>query len=367
MKKALIIGAGFSGATAAWLLQKKGYAVTVLEGDKNPGGGTWTQFYGGHPYTFGPRIFFTWDQEVYAHMTSMVALRKFNTKTWTYVEQDSQFYHYPLQEADIRLMHDHERIDAELAVAKKKKPSVKNFESYWLDAIGPTLYEKFVHHYSEKMWGIDSNQELVADFNWVNKGTPIRTGDDRLYTDQFQGYPEDKEGYNSYFKKSLMDVQTIYECYVQRFDPETRIVHTTKGEFTGDVIINTIHIDTLFSQAYGKLRYCGRDFLKVMLPIEYALPPEMTWIHYSGKESFTRVTEFKKITGHQSPHTLLGIEIPSKRGRFYPVQSEPELKRFEQYKGLYPTNFFSIGRLGTFKYKGIEDAIREALDLATSL
>lgn len=367
MSKVLILGAGFSGATAAYLLEKKGYDVTVLEGDAVPGGGTWTRFYGGHPYTFGPRIFFTRDEEVYEHMKSMVKMRTFFTRSWTYVEQDQQFHNYPIQEADLLLMKDYKKIAMEIKKTKKKTPSVENFEAYWLDAIGPTLYEKFVNNYSKKMWGVDSNKELVADFEWVNRGTPIRAEDNRLYTDQFQGYPENINGYNPYFEKALKHVKTLFGCYIKNFDAEKRIVHTTKGDFTADIIINTIHVDTLFSNAYGKLRYCGRDFLKVMLPIEQALPKEMTWIHYSGAESFTRITEFKKITNHQSPHTLLGIEIPSKNGRYYPVQSPPELKRYEQYLTLYPKNFFSIGRLGTFKYKGIVDAIRESLDLAKKL
>ncbi|MEK7137170.1 MAG: FAD/NAD(P)-binding protein, partial [Patescibacteria group bacterium] len=96
MSSALILGAGFGGATAAYLLRQKGFDVTVLEADTTPGGGTWTRFCGGHPYTFGPRIFFTRDEEVYAHMMDMVKLRSFYTRSWTYVESDGQFHHYPI-------------------------------------------------------------------------------------------------------------------------------------------------------------------------------------------------------------------------------------------------------------------------------
>ena len=85
------------------------------------------------------------------------------------------------------------------------------------------------------------------------------------------------------------------------------------------------------------------------------------------KESFTRATEFKKITGYKSDFTLLGIEMPSNRGRFYPVQSEPEIRRYQQYKNLFPKNFFSIGRLGTFKYKGIVDAMEESIQISERL
>lgn len=367
MAKILVLGAGFSGATVAYLCARKGHKVTVLESNEYPGGGCRTLFYSGHPYTLGPRVFYTRDEEIYKHMVSLVKLRTFYTKTWTYVEADKKLYHYPIQKEDLKLMPDYDVIQKELEERKNKTPSVENFEAYWIDAIGPSLYAKFVDLYSKKMWGVDSNKELVADFKWVNRGRPIRDGDDRLYGDQFQGYPEDINGYNSYFTQSLKDCEVIYNCLIKNIDPSARTVKTSIGEFTGDIIINTIHVDSLFGYQFGELRYCGRDFLKVVIPIEYALPENVTWIHYSGTEPYTRLTEFKKITNYRFPYTLLGIEMPSDRNRLYPIQSPLELKKYERYKTLFPKNFYSIGRLGTFKYKGIEDAISEAIYLANCL
>ena len=83
------------------------------------------------------------------------------------------------------------------------------------------------------------------------------------------------------------------------------------------------------------------------------MPAELTWIHYTGNEPHTRVTEFKKITNYKSSSTLLGVEIPSFNGRYYPVQSKPEIEKFNQYKNLFPKNFYSIGRMGKFIYQGI--------------
>lgn len=363
MKTALILGGGFAGCASAYLLNKRGFKVTLLEGGPNPGGGVWTHFYGGHPYTFGPRVFFSRDEEVIEHLTSLIEIREFPTKSWTYVAQDGQMYHYPLQYGDLPLMPDYKQIKNELDERTGKTPSVADFESYWIDTIGPTLYSKFVKNYSKKMWGVESNRQLTANWEWVNRGTPIRDGDDRLYNDQFQGYPQDKNGYNGYFEKSLINCDVRLNCMVQHIDPDTRCVHTNQGEFTADVIVNTVHIDALFEYEYGRLQFYGRQFLPIWLPVEYALPEDITWIHYSGPEEHTRVTEFKKITGHKSSSTLLGVEVPTLRGRLYPVQSPTEMKRYEQYCTLFPTDFYSIGRLGTFRYKGIPDAIRDALDI----
>ena len=93
------------------------------------------------------------------------------------------------------------------------------------------------------------------------------------------------------------------------------------------------------------------------------MPAELTWIHYTGNEPHTRVTEFKKITNYKSSSTLLGVEIPSFNGRYYPVQSKSEIEKFNQYKNLFPKNFYSIGRMGKFIYQGIPEAIDDAIEI----
>ncbi len=359
----LILGGGVAGCTAAHLLNEKGYKVTLLESAPYVGGGVWTRYYGGHPYTFGPRIFFTEDIEVIKHITKLIKIRQFFTKTCTYVEKDQKLYNYPLQYEDLPLMPDYDLIKNQLD-KQKIDENFNNFEEYWINSIGPNLYDKFVNDYSKKMWGVESNKQLTADFKWVNRGTPIRDGDNRLYKDLFQGYPENMDGYNSYFLKCVEDIDLITNCNVKIFDNEKNTIITNKDNYSADIIINTLHVDSLFGYTYGKLKYCGRTFIPLWLPSDRVFPDDITWIHYSGNELHTRVTDFKKITNYNGNGTLLGIEIPSEKGRYYPLQSQSELKRFELYKTLYPDNFFSIGRPGKFMYQGIPESIRDAIDLS---
>jgi len=366
-KTILILGAGFAGCTAAYLLKQNNFDVRVLEKNEFSGGGCRTHWYGGHPYTSGPRIFFTRDEEIIKLMTSLIGIRQFYNKTWSYVEKDKQFYPYPIYFGDIPRMPDAKTIRLQLKKRKDRVPSTKNFEEYWLDAVGPNLYYKFIDKYSKKMWGIGSNKELSADFQWVNKGTSIREKDTRLYGDMFQGYPAVADGYNQFFNKALKGCKFMGECSIDFFDPKTRKIKTNKGEFSGDIIINTISVDTLFKNALGPLKYSGRKFLKVVLPAEQILPKDIVWIHYTGEEPFTRVTEFKKITNYKSKDTLLGIEIPSQDGQHYPVQTEAEKEKFRQYQELFPKDFYSIGRLGSFSYKGIPDVMRDAVDTVKNI
>jgi UDP-galactopyranose mutase len=366
-KKLLVLGAGFAGASVAHLLKRDFDEVTVLEADQHPGGGCRTQWYGGHPYTFGPRVFFSKDDEVIGALTDLVPIRRYDTISWTYVASDGQFYNYPIQWDDLARMPDYEKIRAEIEESKTRRPSVEDFEAYWIDAIGPSLYGKFVDQYSKKMWGVQSNKALNANWEWVNRGIPIRDGDVRLYQDQFQGYPEAPDGYNGFFDRALAGTRFLPSTRVHRFDWARREVHTSAGVLTGDVIVNTLPVDYMFSLTYGHLQYCGRTFYKFVLPIERALPEGITWIHYSQDEPYTRITEFKKITGHRADSTLLGMEIPDAKSRYYPVQSPTELHRFDRYKAMFPRDFYSIGRHGSFKYKGIPDAIRDALDVAKAV
>ena len=370
MKKAIIIGAGVTGVSCAYVLKKLGFNVKLLEAAPSAGGGVWTRFHGGHPYTFGPRIFFTPDDEVISFTQNLIKIREFDTITWTYVEEDDALYHYPLQYSDIEQMPDAQTINDQLKTIEKEKNKIssQNFEAYWISAIGKNLYGKFVDDYSKKMWGIEDNRQLSANFEWVNRGIPIRDGDIRLYQDQFQGYPEPLDGFNSFFGKCLEGIDVDYNRPVTKIDPETSTIYTKDGEkHTADIVVNTVIVDFLFDNVFGELKHIGRDFFPVWLPVKYAMPEDVTWIHYSGKEAYTRVTEFKKITNYDSEHTLLGIEVPSNRGRYYPVQSQPEITRYNQYKELFPNNFYSLGRLGKFKYQGIPDGIRDALDLKEKL
>ena len=124
IKKVLIIGGGFAGcATAHELSELDNLDITLVEKASYLGSGVRTFFYGGHPYTFGPRHFLTRNREVYNYLNKIVPLRSCSEHEFlTYVEQDNQFYHYPLNVSDIEKMPDKEKIKREL----KKKKFFKN-------------------------------------------------------------------------------------------------------------------------------------------------------------------------------------------------------------------------------------------------
>ena len=120
MKTALIIGGGMAGCTSAHLLALRGgWDVTIVEAASYLGNGVRTQWWGGHPYTFGPRHFLTQKTHVFEFLNKYLPLRRCADHQFlTYVERDQQFYTYPIHKDDIPLMPDREQIEQEMTSQK---------------------------------------------------------------------------------------------------------------------------------------------------------------------------------------------------------------------------------------------------------
>ena len=115
MKKALVIGGGFAGCSAAHMLALQGgWDVTLVEVAPFLGAGVRTNWWGGHPYTFGPRHFLTQNEDVYKFLNEYIPLRSCEDHQFiTYVERDNQFYNYPIHKDDVLRMPDKDNIEVE--------------------------------------------------------------------------------------------------------------------------------------------------------------------------------------------------------------------------------------------------------------
>ncbi len=356
MKKALIFGAGFAGCTIAHLLKEDGWDCTIIEKEKNIGGGCRTFFYGGHPFTYGPRPYYGYSEKVFKWIDSFTKMRKFHFSLLSYVEQDERFYSYPIHEDDIPKMKDKDKINKELQSRDNSKQP-KDFEEYWINRVGPTLYNMFVNQYSRKMWMIGSNRELDT-FNWSAKDNPIDSGSKECYKGSIIGYPVAKDGYNSYFEKATDGSRIVLGELVKDVDLKNRSVKLSDGTvLSGDVIVSSIPLEELCSYSFGELPYAGRDFIVFVLPCKQVFPGNIRFCHYTQSEPFTRIVEYKKLTYYESEDTLLGLEIPSKGKKLYPYMVKKHLEKAVKYLGSLPEGVFSIGRAGTYKYSTIEQTI----------
>ena len=123
MKTALIIGGGFAGVTAAYMLKNKGFKVTIIEATSYLGGGVRTYFYYRHPYTIGPHHLlinvdemFIWD-----YFSNFLHLRELKHHTLTFVGDDEKFYTYPIHIDEVKNMQDYSKIQDELDNKDEKK------------------------------------------------------------------------------------------------------------------------------------------------------------------------------------------------------------------------------------------------------
>lgn len=363
--KALILGGGFAGCTTAYLLKREGWDVTLIEKEPHLGGGCRTFWHCGHPFTYGPRLYYGYSQKVFDWVNSFVPIRRFpfELKTLPHepVDADRRFWTYPPHEDDIPHYPRSVQIQRELAELDNTREP-QDFDEYYRQKVGPTLYEMFTDHYSRKMWSIESNKVLDT-FKWSAKDKPIESGGREAYKGSFIGYPIPESGYNGYFDAMVEGVRVIrgeqaamLHNGTGRYD-----IWTGSDKLSADVIVSTIPIDELLRHELGELPYAGRDFHLLVLPCREIYPGNVRFCHYAGRDDeWTRVTEFKKITWHESDSTLLVLEKPSKANKLYPYLTKANIAKTAEYMKLLPPNVHSIGRLGTYKYSTIEQTITQA-------
>jgi UDP-galactopyranose mutase len=366
MKKILIIGGGFAGCSSAEMISKiPNTKISLIEKGKFLGAGVRTFFQGGHPFTFGPRHFLTQDIRAYNYLKKFLKLRDVSYhKFISYIRQDDNFYNYPLNIKDLEKMPDKKKIKAEIRKVKNVEKS-KNLEEFWVRSIGKTLFGKTIENYNKKMWQVDSCKKIDT-FKWSPKGYALKKGKEAAYDDWISMYPTEKDGYNKYFDqiKRIKNINIHFNSEIKSINFKTKTAFLKNKIIKFDILINTISPDTLFKFKYGELKFIGRDLHTFVLPGKYAFPKNVFFIYFPNTEKFTRLVEYKKFTRHRSKNTIIGMEIPSKNGRYYPVPFKKEQKKAKRYFEKMPKWTYSIGRAGTYRYEvDIDDCILQSLQI----
>jgi len=368
MKTALIIGGGFSGCAAAHqLLLAGGWDVTIVEAAPFLGAGVRTQWYGGHPYTFGPRHFLTQNEEVFNYLDKLLPIRRCpEHEFYTYVERDNAFYNYPINASDIDRMPDAVEVHGQLAEVKGVT-NAKNLEEYWLGSVGRILYEKMVQQYNMKMWDVEDCRE-IDDFNWSPKGVAIKYGPRAAWDMAISGYPYAADGYNKYFDVATAGAKVLLNTKITHYDVPKKTFFIQGDKRVFDLVVSSLSPDILFEQCYGELPFMGRDFHKIVFPTEHVFPENVYFLYYANDEKFTRLVEYKKFTHHKSPTSLVGMEIPSMNGRHYPLPFKADQELARKYLAMMPEHVYSIGRNGSYRYGlDIDDCIEQAMIMAQQI
>jgi UDP-galactopyranose mutase len=264
-------------------------------------------------------------------------------------------------------MPEADQIRHELATLPEETQA-HNFEEFWIGRVGETLYDKMVKNYNKKAWLVDDNTEMDFGFEATVKVRPLESGTYYEFKDWWNCYPIAHDGYNRFFDIALEGCDVRLNTEITKYDIENRTVYAGDEKFQGDILISTLSPDVLMNYQYGELKYVGREFHKIVLPIESILPDEVYWVYYpNASETHTRVVEYKKFTLHESPYTLLGVEIPSLKNKLYPTMIQKEVDKAQLYLDAIPQDVFSVGRMGKYRYIDIDDIIMDTIEMVKEL
>jgi UDP-galactopyranose mutase len=356
----LVVGAGFAGATIAERLAVHG-GKRVLLCDRRPhiGGNAYDHDddAGVLVHKYGPHIFHTNSREVYDYLSRYTAWRRYEHRVLASVE--GQLLPIPINLDTVNRLYGKRytstQLEAFFRSVAEPVDRVRTSEDVIVGKVGRDLYEKFFRNYTRKQWGLDPS-ELDA---CVTARVPVRTNrDDRYFTDTYQVMP--LHGYTRMFERMLAH-PNIHVVLGTGYREVMRALPPTEVIFTGPV-------DEFFDYRFGRLPYRSLDFKFETRDTRVAQAGPV--INYPNEHAYTRVTEFKYLTGQAHRKTTLVYEFSKSSGDpYYPVPQPANAALYKRYQDLAEATpgVHFVGRLGTYKYYNMDQVVAQALTLYSKL
>ena len=350
----VIVGAGFAGCVLAERLAAGSDKKVLILDKRNHIGGNAYDHYdeaGILVHKYGPHIFHTNSKEVYSYLSNFTEWRNYQHKVLASV--DGQLFPIPINLNTINSMYglnlNSDEVTGFLQEKSEKKSQILTSEDVVVSNVGRELYEKFFKGYTKKQWDLDPS-ELNAS---VTARIPTRNNkDNRYFTDTYQVMP--LHGYTKMFEKMLdhPNIHIMLNTAYQDILPE---INYGKMIFTGPV-------DEYFNFCYGKLPYRSIEFK--FKTFDQETFQETGTINYPNDYDFTRITEFKYLSGQKSGKTSVVYEFPQASGDpYYPIPKPDNAELYQKYKNLADelTDTYFVGRLATYKYYNMDQVVAQAL------
>ncbi|HEX5238251.1 MAG TPA: UDP-galactopyranose mutase [Sphingomicrobium sp.] len=354
----LIVGAGFAGSVLAERLASQ-HRARVLLIDRRPhiGGNAYDEpnEAGILYHKYGPHIFHTNSDQVWDYLSQFTEWRPYEHRVRATVRD--KLVPIPINRTTLNelfglnLQTDEEAADY-LASRAEPVEDIKTSEDVVINAVGRELYELFFQGYTRKQWGLDPS-ELDKQ---VTSRIPTRTNtDDRYFSDTHQAMP--LHGYTRMFETMLdhplIDVRTGVD-FAELKDSAHELA---------DHIIYTGPIDEYFDFRFGKLPYRSLKFDHQTLQEERHQPVAV--VNYPDPNvPYTRISEYKHLTGQQSPVTTITYEYPSAEGDpYYPIPRPENQALYKRYEALadQTEGVTFVGRLATYRYYNMDQIVGQAL------
>ncbi|MDB5103104.1 MAG: UDP-galactopyranose mutase [Fibrobacteres bacterium] len=350
----LIVGAGYAGSVLAERLSA-GAGMSVLIVDKRPhiAGNA----YDSHNdaglliHDYGPHIFHTNSKEVFDYLSAFTSWRSYEHRVLARV--DGQLVPIPINLDTVNRLYNMNlkpsEVEGFFASMAEPKEHIRTSEDVVVSKVGRELYEKFFRGYTRKQWDLDPS-ELDAS---VTARVPVRSNrDDRYFTDTYQAMP--LHGYTRMFQRMLSH-------------PKIHIMLKTDyrdilGAIPFRKMIYTGPIDAFFDYRFGKLPYRSLEFKHETHDGHNF--QQVGTINFPNEQAYTRITEFKHLTGQKHEKTSIVYEFPRSEGDpYYPVPRKENTDLYHQYQKLaasVPEVLFT-GRLATYKYYNMDQVVAQSL------
>ena len=380
----LIVGAGYAGAVAARALADRGKRVLVLERRPHVGGNAYDRLDGAGVliHQYGPHIFHTNDRRVFDWLSRFTRWRDYQHRVVADLPDGTggrMTFPVPFNLTSLETAYGPERGRAlgdklMAAYGAERKVTIlelRQSEDPEIRQVADYVYEHVFVHYTMKQWG-QTPEEI--DPNTTARVPVFLSRDDRYFQDTYQGMP--LEGYTPMFERMLDHPGITVELStdaLDRLDLSGEALKVDGAPFAGPVIY-TGQADELFAFRFGPLPYRTLDFRFETLERDdfqgYGT------VNYTVDRDYTRITEFKHLTGQVKPGVTTIVEEYSRaytgaEGEipYYAIINPDNNALYAKYKAeadKFP-NLHLLGRLAEYKYYNMDAIAGRALDLAEKL
>ena len=384
----VIVGSGFAGSVVARELAEKGNKKVLIIEKRDHIGGNMYDHYNKDDilvHKYGPHIFHTNSKRAADYLKQFCEPRPYEHRVKANIF--GEYMPAPFNKTSMEIAFGPERAN-ELTHKMIKKfgnevkvtiNELRQQDDPDLSEVADYVYNNVFLHYTEKQWGVTPEEVDPA----VTARVPVFISrDDRYFQDQYQFMP--KEGYTALFEKMLshenitvalnIEAESVFGLIFEGNNENDKLQKITiqYKEFNKPIIF-TGPLDELFLWRFGRLPYRSLDFKFETLDKEKEFP--CGTINFTVSEDYTRITEYKYLTGQEAPNTTImkeysrAYEDVKNQTPYYAIINEENNKHYLQYKNLVDSmdNFYAIGRLAEYKYYNMDQIIDKSLALADKL
>ncbi|PSF37258.1 UDP-galactopyranose mutase [Aphanothece hegewaldii CCALA 016] len=350
----LVVGAGFSGSVIAErLASQSGKKVLIVDKRNHIGGNAYDHYdeHGVLVHKYGPHIFHTNCREVFDYLSQFTQWRSYEHRVLASV--DGQLVPIPINLDTINKLYGMNlnsfEVEEFFKSVAEPRDVIRTSEDVVISKVGQKLYEKFFRNYTRKQWGLDPSE---LDKSVIAR-IPTRTNrDDRYFTDSYQAMP--LHGFTRMFEKMLNhpNIKVMLNTDYREIE---KGIPCREMVYTGPV-------DEYFDYRFGQLPYRSLEFKHETHNTSVFQSAPV--VNYPNDHLYTRITEFKYLTGQEHAKTSIVYEFPQAEGDpYYPIPRPENQEIYKKYRELAEATpkIHFVGRLATYKYLNMDQCIAQAL------